>query len=145
MPLQFGKVEDPRGYPPRPSAYAVIVRDDGRILAVVDGPETLLPGGGIDDGESAEAAVVREIKEETGYSSVILSKIGDANEYILLPKQHRNVNKISAFYLAELTGAPDPAVVPEHEPIWLLPDAFVSRTSHESHAWAVEVATAENQ
>lgn len=144
MPLQFGNKHDDQDYPPRPSAYAVIVRDDGSILAVVDGPETLLPGGGIDDGEDAASAVLREITEETGYSARVVRKIGDANEYILLPKQNKNVNKISSFYAAEIDDMPDPEVTPEHEPVWLTAAEFTSRTSHESHAWAVRQLHAHN-
>ena len=140
MPLQFGHPQDPRDHVPRPSAYAVILRDDGLILAVIDGPETMLPGGGIDDGEDARTAVVREIMEETGFAATIESKIGDANEYVFLPKQHRNVNKISSFYLAYVDGAANPDVVPEHEPVWITADEFAGRTSHESHAWAVRRA-----
>ncbi|NTU66781.1 MAG: NUDIX hydrolase [Candidatus Moranbacteria bacterium] len=55
------------------SQKAVIFRDDGKIL-VIRRSETApshplfwdLPGGGIDFGEDARDAIIREIKEETG-------------------------------------------------------------------------------
>jgi len=49
------------------------------VLAIkrCDVPIWVLPGGGIDDGETPEAAVVREIQEETGLSVSILRKVGE--------------------------------------------------------------------
>ena len=55
----------------RLAAYGVIV-DEGRILLCRVSPGNLgvglwvLPGGGLDFGESPEAGVVREVEEETG-------------------------------------------------------------------------------
>jgi 8-oxo-dGTP diphosphatase len=58
----------------RVAAYAVAHDDDGRILlchispAVGVGDVWTLPGGGLDFGEAPEAAVLRELAEETGYA-----------------------------------------------------------------------------
>ena len=51
---------------PRQRATAIVVRD-GCILVVRDKfrPAFMLPGGGIDEGELPEVAVVRELEEET--------------------------------------------------------------------------------
>ncbi|WP_406028477.1 NUDIX hydrolase [Nocardioides sp. NBC_00850] len=60
-------------YDTRVAAYAVIVDDAGRILLSWfngnhrNDPGWTLPGGGVDYGEQMPAAVVREVKEETGY------------------------------------------------------------------------------
>jgi 8-oxo-dGTP diphosphatase len=62
----------PRRYPSRPIVgVGAVIFIDGRVLLVKRGHEPLagswsLPGGTVELGETAAAAVVREIREETG-------------------------------------------------------------------------------
>ena len=52
----------------RPAAYGVIIHDQ-KVLLVRHGNSYHLPGGGIALGESPDAALLREIHEETGTTS----------------------------------------------------------------------------
>ena len=56
----------------RVGAYAVIVRDGDLLLTHWNESGRTgwtLPGGGLEDYETAEQAVVREVREETGYEA----------------------------------------------------------------------------
>jgi len=59
-------------YPARPVVgVGAVVLDGARVLLIKRGQEPLkghwsLPGGGVELGETLEAAIVREVREETG-------------------------------------------------------------------------------
>lgn len=59
------------------AAIAIIIFNE-KVLLVKrrDVPVWVLPGGGIDDGESPEHACIREAKEETGLDVDIVRKVG---------------------------------------------------------------------
>ncbi len=64
----------------RVRAQCIVVRDD-RILLVkhrVDGKEWwALPGGGVEDGETPEEAVLREIQEECNVGGTVIRKTSE--------------------------------------------------------------------
>lgn len=65
----------------RTAARAIIIRE-GKILLVRSVRGTYgLPGGGMEEGESREDALVREVVEETGYTNChVGNQIGIVNE-----------------------------------------------------------------
>ncbi|MCP3984905.1 MAG: NUDIX hydrolase [bacterium] len=74
------------GGAPRRVAQAVVVGDEGVLLSLrpeLHGWE--LPGGTIDPGESPEAAVVREVREETGLEVEIDWEVGTWTRTGFLP------------------------------------------------------------
>ncbi|AEE46738.1 NUDIX hydrolase [Cellulomonas fimi ATCC 484] len=63
------------------SAYAVVVEPRGMLLSrlapmVGVGPKWTMPGGGIDPYEDPADAVVREVREETGYDVAVDELLG---------------------------------------------------------------------
>jgi len=64
-----------------------------------------LPGGGIEDNESKEKALIREIKEETGSTFESIGEIGQITEF----RSKWNLKQTSYCYLGKITskGTPD--------------------------------------
>jgi len=82
--------------PYRPCAGAMLVNTDGLVFVGqrIDNPDTdawQMPQGGIDDGEDAEDAALRELEEETGVSSDLVDVIARSKEELFydLPAELR--------------------------------------------------------
>ncbi len=139
--LQFGVRIGEQAYPDRPAAFGVAVRE-GRIAAVKITrlgvqPYFDLPGGGIDPGETPQAAVVREFGEETGLIVRAGAVLGHADQY-LVKSDGQPANNISTLMTVELAGESAALKVEaDHELVWLEPLEAVTRLRHDSHAWAV--------
>ncbi len=135
---QFG---NPHGvFKDRPGAYAVLRDDEDRLLAVFVRGRYHLPGGGIDANEDPEAAVVREIKEETGYGVASLKKIGEANQF-LETVDLGPINKLGVYFQGRVEAKPvDIPTENDHEVKWIRPEEFLASTAHDFHKWAVRTS-----
>ena len=84
-------------------ARAVVLDDENRILMVRQHHEGkdvwMVPGGGIEAGENAKQAAVREVKEETGLDISVLRLLWHVEE-VSEKRGQRFVN----FFLAKLKG-----------------------------------------
>jgi 8-oxo-dGTP diphosphatase len=77
----------------------IIFNGRGEVLLTQrrDVPVWVLPGGGIEPGESPEAAVCREILEETGYRAEIVRKVA---EYLPVNRMTR----VTHFFECRIVG-----------------------------------------
>jgi 8-oxo-dGTP diphosphatase len=136
---EFGQRKPGQTYRPRPAAYAV-VSDAQRQVAVVRTPKGhFLPGGGIETGETAEEALVREVREECGRNIRILGKIGEANEHVFVEgKGYFAIHGV--FFRASFGDSSAQPAEADHELVWLSADEAKNRLTREGHVWAVAQA-----
>jgi 8-oxo-dGTP diphosphatase len=125
---------------PRRAAYAVITRD-GRVAATRarqrDGTfRYWLPGGRCEAGESADEAVLREIREELGRPARITGRIGDAMQYFFAGTEGRWYAMTATFVVAALEEGDASAA--EYQLLWVDPHADAAVFFHASHAWAAQ-------
>jgi 8-oxo-dGTP diphosphatase len=120
----------------RPSAYALLRDEEGRVAIVRSARGWFLPGGGIERGESPEEAVVREAREECGLVIASCRTIATATEIVHSPSGSTGIDKASAFIQAVIVGVTDPSE-PDHLLEWVTPEEATKRLSHGSHRWIV--------
>ena len=90
----------------RPAAYGIIVRDSSILLTKQYGMFHL-PGGGIELGESPEQAVIREVREETGFIAAKPKLVETQSGYFsyeVSPGNRRHVQSILLYYQCDCTG-----------------------------------------
>ncbi|MEC3655779.1 NUDIX hydrolase [Bacillus siamensis] len=105
----------------------VIIQNDGRDILLVkrkDVPLWDLPGGGIAEGETPEAAAIREAFEETGYNATILQKSGEYERPAFEDTQHVFIGAVTGG--TPLMNGPETAalrwVSPNRLPLFMVPN-----------------------
>jgi ADP-ribose pyrophosphatase YjhB (NUDIX family) len=90
----------------RPSAYGIVIKDGALLTAKHFGRHNL-PGGGVELGEMPEAAVIREIKEETGIDAANPRLVSMASQFFKLPHTERGkefCQSILLYYVCDFAG-----------------------------------------
>ena len=111
-------------YRRRPGAYAILPRN-GQVLLTWQGGihnELQLPGGGIDPGEGAIAALHREVFEETGWRIANPVRLGTFRRFAYMPEYDMWAEKVAHIFVARPVTRLGPPVEAEHTAIWAEPD-----------------------
>ncbi len=122
----------------RPSAYAIIANEEGRI-AVVHTPLGLyLPGGGIEIAETPEVAIVREAREECGLAVRAGQWRRRAVEHMYSAAEHTPFEKRSTFCDAVIVSVTGDAIELDHVLHWMSTIDAAASLTPPSHRWAVD-------
>jgi 8-oxo-dGTP diphosphatase len=90
---------------PKPTVDLVILLAGERVVLVErknPPPGWALPGGYVDEGESLEAAAVREAKEETGLAVTLVEQFHAYSD----PRRDPRGHTVTTVYLARAAGEP---------------------------------------
>lgn len=137
--LVFGQPEAGITYRLRPGAYAVLHNRQGEICLVRVPSGYALPGGGIEEDEVKEEALLREVYEETGFGVALGAYLGSAFHYKLSDTEGY-VKKDCFYYACAFTAREREPVEKDHFPEWLSPAEVLALLAEKepAHRWAVE-------
>lgn len=133
----FGEKKD-ASYLDRKGAYLIPIKD-GKVAVVKTPKGYFLLGGGIDEGECDEQALVRECLEEIGYTIRIEKRLCSAETYTI----HSSLgyfHPIQVYYLGELVERIQTPVESDHELVWLEHEVARDQMFAKMQGWAIDVA-----
>jgi len=137
----FGVPEADETYIDRDAVYGVLADDQGH-LAVVRITENGqvwhdLPGGGVEAGETAHTALIREFAEETGLGIAVNQQSFARAVHLWRKPGIENVRNHAAYFSVTATGLQGGKVEEDHHLVWLSPLTAITLMRHEAAAWAI--------
>lgn len=135
----FGYKKENQHYISRPSCYAVIFDESCSKVAVIKkGTRYFLPGGGMENAETREACLHRELLEELGWQIEIKQYIGNAERYFYAEREDIYYLNDGYFYLCKQIDEQTDRMEQDHILQWLSPSEAQHLLIHKHQQWAVK-------
>lgn len=145
MMREFGTRKEGITYPERLCAYAIVIDHEQRAGLIALPQGVYLPGGGVEEGESLQEGLQREILEETGYSCTVGEKITVAAQFINDSSRGIPYKKIGHYFLVTLEDKIQEAIETDHQLIWRDADSAQLLLKREAQRWAMQQAYRRNR
>lgn len=136
----FGKKEEELNYKVRTGAYAIILNSEKEVALIrANGQQYFLPGGGLENGETHEQCLKREMYEESGYELIIKTFIGRAKRYFIstLPV-NEPIESDAYFYSCELGNKKKEPSDKDAFLEWVKIDDAIKMLYHEHQSWGIK-------
>ncbi|HEK9099158.1 NUDIX domain-containing protein [Bacillus pfraonensis] len=135
----FGYKKENQHYILRPSCYVVIFNEHYTEIAIIKkGTKYFLPGGGMENDETQETCLHRELLEELGWRIEIKQYIGNAERYFYAEKEDIYYLNDGYFYLCKQIDEQTDRMEQDHMLHWLSPSEAQHLLIHEHQQWAVK-------
>ncbi len=116
------RVQQKIKYKIRIGVYGIIFVGDKLLLTDQDEDEIQLPGGGVDRGEQMTHALIREVKEETGWKINPIRRIGTYQRFVFMPEYKLWAQKICHITYCKGIYPLSPPLEKSHLPILTSPE-----------------------
>ena len=137
LPHKTVGVKENAEYYERPGAY-IVPEKDGKIGLIKTGKGYCFIGGGLEKDESDSECLVREVLEETGYSTEIGEMFATAEQYKSDQPDIGYFHPIQYYYTGKLIEKVTEPIEPDHELQWLSIEEAKGKMFLEMHEWAIQ-------
>lgn len=136
----FGEVLDGISYKERKGTYGIAINDLKQVAVIQMPYGDFIPGGGIENNETEEECLRRELIEETGYNIKIKDFICKGIEYRYGQKSQKYLKLVGSFYFIELKDDTGMKSELDHKLVWKDKEELKTSICLEYQNWAVEEA-----
>ena len=143
--MRIGKKIENKEYYKRPGAYAIIERNqDNKIAIVTNGIGYFFLGGGLENDETNEEALRRELIEESGYTITDIRFFDSVSTYIF--NEEKGYMDIDAkIFIAKFHKKIAEPIEKDHKIIWVDPLEYKDKLFREYQRYILGKYVSENR